>query len=130
MPIKRPLVLAVLAPLVALAAAVLGACTPAELATAGTVATDVSTVAAGAPVACAVLSATGQTAAGTACGTVATDVSAVSKLIQGILDSLPAAPPAALLPNRVAMGGFTYRGVTVALPTSLAAAVQERLPAS
>jgi len=114
---------------VAIIGAITG-CTPAELATAGTVATDVSTVAAVAPVACAVLSATGQTAAGTACGTVATDVSAVSKLIQGILDSLPAAPPAALLPNRVAMGGFTYRGVTVALPTSLAAAVQERLPAS
>lgn len=102
-------------------------CTPAErtdLAIGSNVVTAVS------PLVCAGLTAAGQASAGTVCGTVTTDVSDVSKLIQTIIDSLPAPAPAARVLPMAAPSpvGFTYRGLTVTLPSAdLAAKVQAKL---
>ena len=104
-------------------------CNASQLATAGTVTSDIATLA---PVACTVLTAVGQAQAGSACGAVASDVSAVAKLVQSILDSLPPAAPGMLPAGPVASApaGFVIKGVTVMLPSAaLVAKVQARLPA-
>ena len=117
-------VLSIAAALIALGAA---GCTPAaraDIALAGNVAPVVARLV------CAGISAAGQAAAGTACGSVASDVSAVSALVQSILDSLPPAA-AKVLPTVSTPAAFVYRGVAITLPSAeLAAAVQARLPAA
>ena len=65
---------------------------------------------------------------GTACGPVSQDVSDVAKLIGDIVAALPSAMRAAAAGPVVK--AFTYRGVMLTLPASIADAVRTKLPAA
>ena len=81
---------------------------------ASAVATGVSIAA---PLVCTGLTLAGDTQAGSVCGTVAPDVGDVAQLVQKILASLPAGPPAARKQGeQIPINGITYRGVTIVLP--------------